>query len=179
MEKLKYKIGDVVKITGTNHSFGIDKDITGKKGKIIKTDISSLPYKIHLIDYSEIDEKNDINYYYWLSEDDIELFRHKKITSETLEKLPIGSIITTSEDEHNQYVKIDWNEFQNDDCDSLLTKELTDKLEFSETYGNPKLIEIQEPIYYTTYNGSAEPVEMTIEEISEELGYNIKIVNSK
>ena len=179
MKKLKYKKGDIVKIIDTSYSIGVPNDVIGKKAKILRTDNSDVPYKIYLIDYSEIDEEKEIQPYYWISEDCIELFRHKNISSETLEELPIGSIITTSEDEHNQYVKIDWNEFQNDDCDSLLAKELNNKLEFSETYGMPKLIGIQEPIYYTTYDQSDEPIEMTIEEISEELGYNIKIVNSK
>lgn len=177
--KYKYKIGDVVKITGTNHSFGVPDDVIGKKGKILKTDSSSLPYKIHLIDYSEIDEKNELQYYYWLNESDIELFRHKKITPETLKKLSLGSIIITSENEHNRYVKNDYDEFQNDCCDTLFAGELTEELIFSQTSGNPRLIEIHEPVYYTTYNVNDEPIEMTIEEISEKLGYNIKIVKSK
>lgn len=178
MRKLKYKIGDIVRITGTEHSVGVPSEVIYRKAKILKTDFSDVPYKIFLLDYSECDYDNDIATTYWIPEDDIELFR-QKITPEILEKLPIGSIIFTSEDEHNQYVKIDWNEFQNDDCDSLLSKELNDKLEFTETYDNPKLIGIQEPVYYTTYYKGDEPVEMTIEEISEELGYNVKIVKSK
>lgn len=178
MKKLKYKVGDVVKITGTRNSIGVPDDVIGRKGKILKTDTSDVPYKIYLIGYSVLENDNDIATTYWLPENDIEKYR-QEITPELLEQLPIGSIITTSEDKHNQYVKIDWNEFQNDNCDSLLAKELNDKLEFSETYGEPKLIGIQEPVYYTTFNQSDEPIEMTIEEISEELGYNIKIVKSK
>lgn len=180
MKKLKYKIGDVVKIVKVARceQTGLCDDLIGRKGRILKTDNSEIPYKIYLIDYTQNDVENEIDYYYWVGEECIESTR-RNITPKTLEELPIGSIITTSEDEHNQYVKIDWDEFQNDDCDSLLAKELNDKLKFSETYGEPKLIEIQEPIYYTTYDESDEPIEMTIEEISEELGYNIKIVKSK
>lgn len=180
MKKLKYKIGDIVQIVKVAKCeyTGLRDDLIGRKVRILKTDNSEIPYKIYLIDYTKEDVEREIDYYYWVSEECIESTK-RNITSKTLEELPIGSIITTSEDEHNQYVKVDWNEFQNDDCDSLLAKELNDKLEFSETFGNPKLIEIQEPIYYRTYDQSDEPVEMTIEEISEELGYNIKIVKSK
>lgn len=180
MKKLKYKIGDVVKITNKIMPLetGLCNELIGRKGRIFKTDTSEIPYKIYLIDYTQDDIENHIDYFYWVGDDNIELFR-RNITPETLKELPIGSIITTSEDEHNQYVKIDWNEFQNDNCDTILANELNDKLEFTETYDQPKLIQIQEPVYYTTYNGSHEPVEMTIEEISEELGYNIKIVKSK
>lgn len=179
MKKLKYKIGDVVKITKTRPiSIDVPDEVLYRKGRILKTDDSDVPYRISLIDYESDDINNDISPYYWLPEDCIEKYR-QEITPELLEKLPIGSVIITSEDEHNQYVKTDIEEFQNDNCDTIISRELTDKLILSETYGNPKLIEIREPVYYTTYNGNDEPVEMTIEEISEELGYNIKIVKSK
>lgn len=180
MKKLKYKIGDIVqivKVARCEHT-GLRDDLIGRKGRILKTDNSEIPYKIYLIDYTQNDVENEIDYFYWVSEECIESVR-RRITPTTLEELPIGSIITTSEDEHFQYVKIDWDEFRNDDCGTLLARELTEKLRFSATDGQPKLVEIAEPIYYTTYDESDEPVEMTIEEISEKLGYNIKIVKSK
>lgn len=179
MRKLKYKIGDVVKIKKVSPaSIGVPDGVLYRIGIILKTDDSSVPYRVTLINYSSDDIENDISPYYWFTEDCIELYR-QKITSDILYNLPLGSIIITDEDYHNEYVKTDWSEFTNDNSDTLYSNELTDNLVFSKTIDEPKLVEIREPVYFTTYNRNSEPVEMTIEEISEELGYNIKIVKSK
>lgn len=182
MKKLKYKVGDIVRLVKKHDSSrNIPNEIIGRSFKIFEVDETDddLTYHGFLIGFDVYDYKNYIDYLRWFREDEIEIYT-EDITREKLEHMPIGSMIITNETErHNIYVKNDSDEFVNEYKESLYAYDFDDE---TLTFGSDtetKIDEISLPVYYTIYKKEDEPVEMTIEEISEKLGYNIKIVKSK
>lgn len=182
MKKLKYKIGDIVRLVKKHDSSrNIPNEIIGRSFKIFEIDENDndLTYRCFLIGFDKHEFENYIDYMYWLQEDEIELYC-ENITHDKLERLPIGSMIITDESKrHNVYVKNDDDEFVNEYKESLYTYEFEDDTLTFHIEDKPKIVEIALPVYYTIYKKEDEPVEMTMEEISEKLGYNIKIVKSK
>jgi hypothetical protein len=182
MKKLKYKVGDIVRLVKKHDSSrNIPNEIIGRSFKIFEVDESddNLQYHGFLIGFDVYDYKNYIDYLRWFREDEIELYT-ENITEEKLKRMPRGSMIITNEPEkHNIYVKNDNDEFVNEYKQSLYTYDFDDEtLTFCSNNNEPRIDEICLPVYYTIYK-KEEPVEMTIEEISEQLGYNVKIVKSK
>lgn len=96
----------------------------------------------------------------------------KKIPN--FEELKYGSIITINSGE--KFIKTD-NLYLSDFGRVCNGEYLNDK----ESYNIKKdlIIKIEEPVNYKTIILNDEPIEMTIEEISDILGYDIKIVKKK
>lgn len=100
-------------------------------------------------------------------------------TKDELLKLPIGTKITTDNDGNNVFIKICEDRFVNDDCDSLCDFDINDNLTIDDEDCGTRIIKVEVPIvstYVTKYDYSKEVREMTIAEISKELGYEVKII---
>ena len=117
MKKLKYKIGDVVRLVKKRDlSRNIPNEIIGRSFQIFEIDENSddLQYHGFLIGFDVKDYENYIDYFKWFSEDEIELYT-ENITEGKLNRMPRGSMIMTNEPErHNVYVKNDNDEFVNE-----------------------------------------------------------------
>lgn len=175
-----FKVGDIIK--GNKNEYGITNDEM-LKAKV--TDVSDDRMEVKILEHKR---ESEINERYWVdNNDEYFSFFNVEITEELLLDLPIGTKLVTDDEEHNYFIKITDNEFENDDSDILTIKEDDfSKSDFDfkkneiDLYGNRyKIIRIEKPIYHTIYEEEQQPKEMTIKEISKILGYDIKIVKEK
>lgn len=124
-------------------------------------------------DYKVRMDKSNNTWYF--KENEIELIT-KKPTKEELLEMPLGTKITTNKDKYNIFIKVDKDEFKNDDGDTLCDYEINEDLTIEDEYYGTKIIEVEVPTYETVYGSSKEVKEMTIAEISKALGYEVKII---
>lgn len=99
-----------------------------------------------------------------------------KPTKDELLEMPIGTKITTDNDEHNVFIKVAEDEFRNDDCYVLLDGDINDDLTINDKDLGTRIIKVEVPTYETEYDCSGEVKEMTIAEIRKALGYEVKII---
>jgi hypothetical protein len=99
-----------------------------------------------------------------------------KPTKDELLKLPIGTKITTDNDEYNVFLKTGEDVFRNDDSDVLVDYDINDDLTINDEDLGTRIIKVEVPTYETEYDSSGEVKEMTIAEISKALGYEVKII---
>lgn len=99
-----------------------------------------------------------------------------KLTKDELLKLPIGTKITTENDEDNVFIKTDEGRFVTDDCNVLCDYDINDNLTIDDEDCGTRIIKVEVPTYVTKYDYSKEVKEMTMAEISKALGYEVKII---
>lgn len=177
----KFKVGDIIKgkKEGRAHYSITTEDMT--MAKVISTDCSDeddMRIKIlsHKTKYNEIGEEYDV-------ENSTEYFDYYVFTRDNLE---FADVITLRNGERYVYVDgyIQGEDADYDaDCDTVkdnykddLTRS-SEKFYYcgkSEDYDIVKVERVGEVIYQRKDN--KEPVEMTVAEISEKLGYEVKIV---
>lgn len=170
------KVNDIVKV----NSKCDDIHVIGKIGKIIDVD----DFHVTVQFFENIDGCWGDNHDKWCLEKDEVILMQENLNKEFLLDLPIGTKLFTDREENNCFIKINDNEFENDDNDVLAIKEdkfITSDFDFEKNeinfYGNRyKIIKIERPNYYSVYEKEQHPKEMTIKEISEILGYDVKIV---
>ena len=164
-----FKVGDKVRVLQEQE---FNKDIIGKTGKIVQCYDSMATVKF--------DEKIDScwsNGYKWkVDYDKLELIDYKKLTKDELLKLPIGTKITTDNDEDNVFIKTDEGRFVTDDCNVLCDYDIDNDLTIDDENCGTRIIKVEVPTYVTKYDYSKEVKEMTMAEISKALGYEVKII---
>lgn len=103
------------------------------------------------------------------------------LSIETIEDLKFGDILTLRNGE--RYLYTDGylcGESHNYYCDCDCVEECYNKDLTHEDDKDFDIVEVKRPIgTYTVFERSTEPVEMTIAEISEKLGYEVKVVKEK
>jgi hypothetical protein len=172
---MKFKVGDKVRVK--KNLDDIEKFVGGytspmgkMEGKIvtIKEQTKSLSgepgYKI----------EEDGNSFIW----DERAFEslNKIQTKDELLKLPTGTKITTDNDENNVFIKIDKGVFENENRYHLHGYKINDDLTITDIDCGTRITKVEAPTYETKYEFSKEVREMTIAEISKELGYEVKII---
>lgn len=115
---------------------------------------------------------------YCCEEWEIEL-ADKKITKEELLKMPIGTKITTDLKENNVFIKMDEENFINEEENYICNDDILEDLSITDEDMGTKIIKIEEPIYKTVYDYTREVQEMTISEIEKVIGHKVKIINDK
>jgi len=178
MEKLK--VGDRVK----HEEFGT--------GKVIA--LSNLSNN-NLIEFDKADSRlhdgNSIgkvsgkaNRCYWCSDDELKLIGKAKPTLEELEKMPIGTKITTDAEGDNVFIKKYNNVLEFSSLEErypLVNRDFREDLTIRDECCGTKIIKIEEAKieYETIYDVSEETVEMTIGEIEEKLGHKVKVIKEE
>lgn len=108
--------------------------------------------------------------------DNLKLINYRKPNKKELLELPIGTKITTDNDEHNVFIRVAEDEFRNDYGDLLVDFDINDDLTINDKDCGTRIIKVEVPTYETEYDCSGEVKEMTIAEISKALGYEVKII---
>lgn len=168
---MKFKVGDKARVRkdlkeGNDFNLYVTDDMEELAGKIVTIidawDNNGGRYSI-----------NEDSYNCTWSEDMFEGLA--KLSKEELFKMPLGTIIKTDREKHKIFVKVGKDDFCNDYCDHIESRNVNDDLSLNCNLSK-KIIEIQEPTYETIYQADEEIKEMTIAEIEKELGYPVKII---
>lgn len=177
---MKFKVGDRVRIKsweqmekefGKNSDGGIDciackcgfnsemRHLCGRTATISEIN----DYKVKLTDWSD-----DTGGLYWtISTDMIELVDTSKLSKSDLQE---GDIVTDREG--NKSIFLDDELYGTTiDLDGL-----TDELKDDKDYSEYDIVKVERPIKYETVFERKEVREMTVEEISKALGFEVKVV---
>lgn len=168
---MKFKKGDIIKGTKDN-----DYSIANEymyKAEVLRVEADSMKIKI-------LEHKNKymIGETYDVENNDDRFTKITKITKQDLLDMPLGTKIITDKKGHNVFIKVEEGEFDNDDGEIIRDYYINDDLTLDDTdYGN-KINRIEEPMYKIVYENN-DVKEMTIAEISEALGYEVKIIKEE
>ena len=157
MGDYKFKIGDRVRLI-KNPNWGIEIGDTG-----VVNELDDQPYVIW--------DKNNNRWAF--RETDLELEEIVK----TKNDLKYGDIVTLRNGNKLIYADEDFMDLERNNDNSLsYLDDLTDDLKYDE-HKNYDIMKVERPVYFSTVYERDETVrEMTIEEISKALGYEVKIV---
>ena len=176
----KYKVGQKVKVkediescSRSSHNIFFTDEMGTFKGKIvtIKTiKVFGEDYQYYL--------KEDSKGLLW-DEEWFELFDEVK----TKKDLKDGDIITLANGDRLLYYDEDFRDLSDDHTNNILDlNDLNNDLTYKHDYDKEtnKVVKVERPTsYYEVFNRDKEVKELTVEEISKLLGYEVKIVNNK
>lgn len=115
------------------------------------------------------------------SDKEFSLIESHKPTRQELLDMPIGTKIVTDVDRHNVFIKVGNDDWCNNDCDHIKSKDITEDLKIvgSCFVREAKILSIEEPTYNEVYTREKDVKEMTVTEIEKALGYPIKVVKEE
>lgn len=166
----EFKIGDIIAGLPHNGYVWTDKDML--KARVLSTFDNSM--NIEILEHKD---HNKIGCKY-LVENTSNKFKKtvsNNLTKQQLLDMPIGTKIITDEKYHNIYIKIEKDEWRNDDSDHIYASDINEDLRLDGCYAY-EILSVEEPTYRTVYEHQKESKEMTIAQIEKELGYSIKVV---
>lgn len=152
----KFKIGDKVK----HEIFG--------KGKIVYIKHNEIPYLVEFENKHPFlhdgDGRGKVDHCWWCEESGLEIVEFTKAN------LQIGDKLTLRNGEVGYYEdKMSIGGL----CENQIKEDLTNDGSMGKELD---IIKVERPTYTTMYEREVEVKEMTIEEISKELGYEVKVV---
>lgn len=173
---MEFKKGDIIKGL-PNNGYGItDEDMT--RAKVLKTygkkmDIEVLEHR----GSSHIGETFEV----LNSDEKFKLVRTYEMSRQELLDMPIGSMIITSASNHDTFIKVEKDDWCNNDCDYIASKDITEDLKIvgSCFVREAEILKVEKPTYDEVYNREEAVKEMTVAEIEKELGYSIKVIKEE
>ena len=173
---MKFKIGDIIKgKAGNGYCITNSNMYKAEVTKILADGDMEIKVLSHKKSSEEGQEHVVTN-----SDEEFELISHKKITKEELFDFPIGTRITTDAKEDNVFTKTQSDEFENDEYDIINDYDVEDDLTLNDEDYGKRIVKIEVPATYdVVYDFSQQVREMTLAEISEELGYEVKIIKEE
>lgn len=169
MKKNKFEVGDIIK--GTNNRYvWTNKQMT--KARVTKTGLKGGEMKIEILEHENASEIGEV----FSVENNTKEFELITLANFTKADLEDGDIVTLRNGEKLMFYEEDLFDIGRNHSNCLYDlDELTDDLK-SEDEEDEDIVKVERAIDYTTLYQRKEAKEMTVEEISKALGYEVKIV---